>query len=247
MQKPYLLLLPLISLWPNSSSQSVARLEILCTDHAGFVVTDPLGRRTGDDWRYGKSFENRTQFREDPGAAYHLETMGDGAPDYMQYEKGISSTADDGVYRIQFIGNKLGTFDFYVSVNPHLTKMPIHKAYFSKKRIPIDKDSTVSFVFSYHLDRNAPVNLSKIVSIQSLAHDLRIMRKLNWILDTSLADKYEALIDTCARQIQHRNVIDARSTLSRILQNITADSSHALTNDACTSLRPDVQQLLHEL
>jgi len=247
MHKMYLFLLSIISVCAHSFSQPVARMEILCTDQADFVVTDPLGRRTGDDPRYGKSFQNRTQYRDDRGAAFHNETVGDGAPDYMQFEKGLFSTTDDGDYRIQFIGERLGTFDFYVSVGPHLTKMPIHKARFSRDRIPIDKDSSVTFLFSYHLDRNAPVSLSKIVSIQSLGQDLRIMRKLKWISEASSADKYKAFIDTCAAQIRDKNLIDARSTLARILQNIAADSAHALSSDACKSLRPDVQQLLNQL
>ena len=151
------------------------------------------------------------------------------------------------MYTVRIIADTLQVAWSTVEAFPNRVGIRAQEVRYDVPKIPIDKDSCVVYLFTYHSAAGSTVGLVKIVTPTSLIQDIAAMRKLSWITEQATQDKYVGLINTYAGQMEQNNYAGAKTTLTNILSNISADSSHTLTADACNSLRPDIQQLLTQL
>jgi hypothetical protein len=211
-----------------------------------FIVTDPVGRKSGIDRRFSKPTEQAVWLQQIPNAVVDYENSNEGGPSIVVLESSLVTPKADGTYAIEMIGNTTEGSYLTVYVLPQVKGAQIQHPYFHISKIPIDTDSSVTYLFTYHGVIGTPVSLVKVVSARSLIQDVAAMSKLDWIKNQQTANKYLECIDTYRTQLQQLNFNEARTALSTIIQNIGADSARTLTRDACKSLRSDVELLLQQ-
>jgi hypothetical protein len=221
-------------------------------DHlVNYVVTDPAGRMTGIDPRGAARRENWKRYEEIPESNYGFMSVGDLDPNASvdvssEFVCLFESPEGDGTYTFQFFGNKLGKFDLYVTAGGYDTTH-IQDVRFDLKNIPIDRDSVITYRFTYHGRPGSDVSFVKVVSANSLLQDVSAMRKLGWITDQPTADKYLSYFSTAKTQLEQNNTTGARTTLQSVLRDVDVDSSSMLTSKAYALLRDDTEYLLDQL
>jgi adhesin HecA-like repeat protein len=230
-------------------AQNNVYIQINSSDGVHFIVTDPLGRRTGADPRgIPRDTTYRVTFiNEIPGAGYAFSGAGSlnaGDEDTETHEFMLSDTLPQTMknYSLLIIGTR--TCDYWVDLMMTLSqgtqvRTEVHGV--------IQKDSAVLSGFTINDTPGSTTAISRVVNVASVLNDISIMQQLNLVVDQSTADKYTGLINTYASQIQQNNFNAARVTLTSMFQNIVADSSRGLTADGCSALRTDVEQLLNQL
>lgn len=226
------------------SSQTKNFLNI--TTDVNVVITDPSGKKTGIDSRFAKPYGQWTWMREIPNSAIGFEGDDEVQSSMVHFEAYVPSPQGDGTFKIELIGDE--TWVTYLSVSMY-TPTPVRDVQEVERiirKIPIEKDSSTVYLFTYHSALGAPVSLVKVVSARSLIQDVAAMRKLGWISSQVTANKYSDLIATYSSQMQQSDFAGARASLNLIMHNIASDSSISLTADACKSLRPDVESLFQQ-
>lgn len=103
-------------------AQQTAHLSISTSLEVDFLVTDPLGRRTGRDPRVGDGLT----LKEIPRSSYSTESVGDTPIDYepqdrdnyhlFAYRVGMPGTI--GTYVIDVIGIESAVFRIAISIHP---------------------------------------------------------------------------------------------------------------------------------
>ncbi|MBF8296141.1 MAG: Alpha beta-propellor repeat-containing integrin, partial [Bacteroidetes bacterium] len=237
--------------WVSLSLTQEVAMQINSTQTVNFLVIDSLGRRTGVDPRGSISGRDWKSFTGIPNSNYASVSVGSlDTTDVVQVSREFvyhfTSPMQDGDYKICVIGNTLGTFDLSVDADAY-DRDHLQDAHFAVSAAPIDKDSMVTYLFTYHGSKGTSVRLAKAVSPNSAIQDIGAMHKLNWLSTQSAADKYVDLFRSFAGQFQENNFGAAQATLLSVLANLKADSGTALSADAYKSLRSDAEQLLSEL
>ncbi|MGD1045530.1 MAG: hypothetical protein ABR936_09420 [Bacteroidota bacterium] len=225
------------------------------------IITDPFGRKTGVDSRYSLPYAQWKWLGEIPNATIDLNGIGDGNPDYIHFDA-FSQTPDcDGIYKIELIGDydstnfmrgafmrdNLRTAWLSISLFPWKKDQQVQVVHYNLKKIPIDRDSVVIYLFTYHSTPGGKVSLEKVVSSRSLIQDVSAMSKLGWIQSQSTSQDYIQLYNTVGSQISTNNISGARATLNTILNKLQSDSASAISGDACKLLSADTRQLLAQL
>ncbi|MCX6143817.1 MAG: hypothetical protein NTZ35_11410, partial [Ignavibacteriales bacterium] len=229
------------------SANSQSRVHLYVSSSAEYIVTDPVGRHTGIDPRYSRPSEQWTWLEQIPNATIGYNTSNEEGPSSIDFEILFNSPEGDGVYTIVLIADRLTISGLVANITSIDNPLQLQHPYFQVDGIPIEKDSAVTYLFTYHGAPGAPVSLVKVVSASSLVRDVAAMLKLNWITTQPIADKYVTLINSYSTQLQQNNYTGARGSLISILQSLTSDSLTNLTADACKSLRRDVEYLIAQL
>ena len=237
--------------WVSLSLTQEVAMQINSTQTVNFLVIDSLGRRTGVDPRGSISGRDWKSFTEIPNSNYASVSVGSlDTTDVVQVSREFiyhfTSPTQDGGYKICVIGNTLGTFDLSVDADAY-DRVHLQGARFAVSVAPIDKDSMVTYLFTYHGPKGTRVSLAKAVSANSAIQDIGAMRKLNWLSTQSAAGKYVDLFRSYAGQFQLNDFGAAQATLLGVLANLRADSGTALSVDAYKSLHSDTEQLLAEV
>jgi hypothetical protein len=238
----FILVLPTILF--SAFSQTIVHLTI-DTD-VNCIVADSSGRKTGVDSRYSKPYSQWIWMRQIPNSTIGYNTSNEGGPSLLEFEALLNSPSQDGWFTIQLIGHALRVAVLLIDVTTQHDAINAQEPRYEIEAIPIDKDSTVTYVFTYHSAPGSLTTLVKAVSPNSLLRDILAMRKLHWITSQSTADKYATLIERYSNQSKLSNLSDARSTLATIIQNISSDSSNTMTLAACKWFRPDIECLLKQ-
>lgn len=228
------------------STFAQGRLYMQIASDIQFLVTDPLGRQTGVDTRYSKPIKQWKRFEQIPNATFGDENSNEGGPSVVLFESFLQLPESEGTYTIELIGDSSRVAFLTAYVLPWDTAAHLQHPYFHVKKIPIDKDSSVTYHFTYHAAQGRPVGFAKAVSASSLARDISSMRGLNWIKSTLTSGKYLSFINTFRKHVARNNLAAARRTLLQLSQNVASDSASALTADACQLLRADVDMLLRQ-
>jgi hypothetical protein len=243
---PRIVSLNLILVMTTLSVLSQTKNFLNITTDVNAVITDPSGKKTGMDSRFSKPYSQWTWMREIPNSAIGFETDDEVQSSSVHFEAYVPSPQGDGTFRIELIGDKTWVTYLSVSMRPPRNVSGVQKAMRNVLKIPIEEDSSIVYLFTYHSALGSPISLVKVVSARSLIQDLAAMRKLGWISSQVIANKYSSLIVTYSSQMQQSDYAGARASLTDIIHNIASDSSISLTADACKSLRPDVESLLQQ-
>jgi hypothetical protein len=236
----------------SANSQNVGSMQINSSESIHFIVTDPLGRRTGADPRgevtdtvYGVSF-----IHEIPSANYSFSGVdklegGPAGPESHEFNFNPQSPQEDGLYRLQAIGVRLSQYliDSYVLQDTGGG----YRTWDFRVSGVIDKDSVITYRFSYYGGPGKDLTFVKSVGPSSLLQDVAAMRKLNWIANQPAADRYSELFRSYASQFKENNIKAAQSTLESVLASLKANQGITLTTDAYNSLSSDTKQLITEL
>jgi hypothetical protein len=247
----HLIPLALLQMLPAASKTQEVVMQVDADHLVNYVVTDPAGRMTGIDPRSAARRENWKRFQEIPQSNYGFMSVGDLDPNASvevsaEFVCHFASPESDGTYTFEFFGNKLGKFNLYVTAGGYDTTH-IQNVRFDLKNIPIDKDSVITYRFSYHGRPGSDVSFVKVVSANSLLQDVSAMHKLGWIRDQSTADKYLGYFSTAKTQLEQNNTAGARTTLQSVLHDVDVDSSSTLTSEAYALLRYNTEYLLNQL
>ena len=245
----------LLTFFSNSVlSQNSGYFDISTTVDVQFIVTDPMGRRTGEDPRGVSNPMQGIEINEISGANYSTSSVGDSPlPDYeslksdfsFEFNYIINVPQNDGVYTIQTIGTTSSDYnmDIHVKSDPKSTlqsfDINIHGV--------TDVNKVATYRFTYHGMPGGEIKFEKVVTGNTLLEDISAMRKVNWISTQEVTDKYTGFFTAFNTQIQQNNFSGARTTLNTVIQNLVADSTAAITSDAYKSLRLDTDQLLAQL
>lgn len=249
--RDFLILILFLQLLPSLGRTQEVVMQFDASEAVNFIVTDPKGRRTGVDPRYKAKPDDWLWLEEIPKANYAFMSVGNLDPNgpvevFMEFVYHFNSPEGDGVYTVQVIGNNLSTFELFVDASGR-DRAKTQDAMFETRNIPIDKDSVITYLFTYHGAPGSPVSLVKVVSASSLLQDVAAMRKLNWITSQATVDKYVSLYTAYGTQFAEKDFDGAHVTLSTVITNLRADSAIWVTADAYKSLRADADQLLNEL
>ena len=245
----FLLLFP--SVVVRVESQTRISLQIDASNVVDYVVTDPAGRQSGIDPRVIDQSGQPVQLNNIPNSGYSYMSVGNSALNgnwsvSSEFTAGFLSPQGEGVYRIDLIGDTLAAFNIYLTLASYDTTLA-QDAQFSTFKVPIDKDSVVTYLFTYHEAPGSAVSFTKVVSATSLIQDVTVMRKLGWIKDQETANKYLDYFNSAKSQLQSNNLSGARATLQTVLSNAIADSVNNLTHDAYALLSSDTDNLLSQL
>jgi hypothetical protein len=245
----------LLTFFSNSVlSQNSGYFDISTTIDVQFIVTDPMGRRTGEDPRGVSNPMQGIEINEIPGANYSTSSVGDSPlPDYepiksdfsFEFNHMISAPQNDGVYTIQTIGIASSDYNLDIHVKPR--KKSIIQSFDMDIHGVTDVNKVTTYRFTYHGTPGGEIKFEKVVTGTTLLEDVSAMEKVNWITTQSVADKYTGIITTYNAQMQQNNFSGARTTLNTVIQNLIADSTAAITSAAYKSLRSDTDQLLAQL
>lgn len=249
-------------------SQQLVHTQITSTDNAHFIVTDPLGRKTGRDPRGASKRYEGIAMREIPEANYSFESVGD-IPDsgevpnavyYHEFAYSFESPQRDGIYLIQVIGIELGQFDLYVSIIPSDISSR-QECRFVIEQALIDQDSVISYQLLYNGAPGSPMTFKKIVTSNTLRQDLSAGYKLNLLGDEKLFEDLGKDIDKFEKELFQRDSIKARDKLEEFEKKIDKEHEETIkheqrgqkekqrfmTEDAYRILKEDVQLLLATL
>jgi hypothetical protein len=219
----------------NLESQTRIDLQIDASVAVDYIVTNPAGKQSGIDARVVDKSGEPVLLHEIPNAGYGYMSVGKSDPkdetsESTEFNAGFLSPQGDGVYQIDLIGNKLASFNIYLTLSSHDTTRA-QDAQFSILDAPIDKDSVVTYLFTYHEAPGSPVSFTKVVSVTSLIQDVTVMRKFGWIKNQAAADKYVNYFCSIKLQASANNFNGARA----ILQTVLSDAKNDRTRKKLTS------------
>jgi hypothetical protein len=243
----------LISVLTVAFPQGTGFFNFSTTVEAHFIVTDPLGRRTGRDPIGAAKPRVGKPIKEIPGAHYSTFSVGDNQNDYQplksdlqyEFEYKFRTPENDGIYTIQTTGIESGIYSMYIDVVPEHGST-VQTFHFELRGVT-DVNKITIYRFTYHGMSGGEITFEKMVTGTTLLDDISAMRKVNWIASQLVSDKYAGLFTTYNTQMQQNDFGGARATLNSVIQNLVVDSSGAITIDAYNSLRSDTDQLLNQL
>jgi len=229
---------------PSALSQKTVYMDV--GTEAYLIVTDPAGKKTGIDSRFPQRTVPWTIMEEIPNSTIGFEADDEYATPFTHFEGRLNSPQGDGVFLIDLIGNSTQVTSLTIAMYSPQKDPGVQRAKFILKNIPIEKDSVVRYLFTYHSPIGSSIELRKLISPGSLLRDISAMSKIGWIKKKSAFDEYSGLISSCGAQAYQGNLDGAREALVNILHSISADSSKTLSSQACKSLRADVDSLMKQ-
>ena len=241
----------ILQMLPVASKTQEVDMQVDADHIVNYVTIDPAGRKTGIDPRGAIARKDWKRYQDIPRSNYAFMSVGDldsnaSVDVSSEFVCHFTSPEGDGTYTFEFFGNRLGKFNLYVTAGGYDTTR-IQNVRFDLKNIPIDKDSLITFRFTYHGQPGGDASFVKVVSSNSLLHDISAMRKLDWITAQSVAESYSRLFVLYASQLEENNIKAAQSTLESVLTILKADKGTTVTTNAYSSLSLDTKQLITEL
>jgi len=245
----------------QSFSQNNGWLDISSNTTVQFIVTDPSGKRTGEDPRGVSNPYQGLRLREIPGASYATNSVGDNptagftpTPEDFGFEFGdpISTPSSNGVYAIEAIGTEAGKYSLFVEVTP---KRGSNLQSFSQEIDGLtDKDQVTNYNFSYNGTPGAPVKFEKLVTQQLLHQDLDNSLKLNLLGNTAFYNSLSGMLTQFDQSLAAHDSVAARIILQNYSQQINAiprsndtTASQFVLQNADTVIQNDLHSFLQIL
>ena len=232
-----------------------------------YVITDPLGRRTGCDPRGAADRLLGRYIEEIPGANYSVNAIGDAPVDNQPLESDIShefvytirSPENDGNYAIECIGINTGRYGLSTLFSPH---EEAHMKSFDTTLVGlIDQDSVVTYRFEFRGSAGVFVPPVKQVSFSVLRNDIRIAFTLDLLGDEHLRDKLLSGVDKCEKRLgkKKEDSADVRRDLEKLADDLSKERQETakheerkqkekrfISKDAFEILTQDVALLLKQ-
>lgn len=245
----------------QSYSQNTGGLDITSNSTVQFIVTDPLGRRTGEDPRGVDNPYQGKRLEEIPNGNYSTDSNGDNpsadsasqSVDFgFEFGVGISSPENDGVYTIETIGTELGKYSLEIIVTPE------NESTLQRFRQDIegltDKDQVTRYRFSYNGAVGAPVKFEKLVTQRLLRKDLDNSFKLKLLGNNAFYKILSETINRFHESLSAHDTATAHITLQNYWHLISAvprgndtTASQFVLADAYTILQTDLNAFLKKL
>ena len=240
-------------------SQSDGSINISSSIVAQFIVTDPLGRRTGVDPRGGSNPLGGVRIKQIPGASYATETPGDDPNDttgiipdddvLFVFVYFIKASENDGVYKIETIGTEKGIYTINIRVVPFPGS--IIQPYSVRVSGIIDSMQSNVYEIDYHSARGTPIGFRKLVSNGTLRQDILVSFAENWLGDRSFYEDLNQRLDLFESLLSQRDSDRARNVLQGLQIKLDAASQQSsgtsfITHDAYQILSGDVATLLNQ-
>jgi hypothetical protein len=147
---------------PCALSQKTIHMDV-ATDVL-LVVTDPAGKKTGIDSRFSRPYSEWIELKEIPHSVIGFETDDETLPSFTHFEGVVNSPMGDGDFTIEIIGQRTGVTWLSVIMFPSQKDSGTQEADIEIHNIPVEKDSVVSYRFTYHSPIGSPASLIKVVS-----------------------------------------------------------------------------------
>jgi len=252
----------------ESFSQDRGFLHVSTGVQVQFIVTDPSGRRTGEDPRGMPNPMQGKAFREIPGASYSVGSVGD-SPEkeykpsredlQFDFQCRFITPDNDGAYTIQTIGIELGVYSLFVDISPR--RGSNLKPFRKRMKDLTDIGQVTEYKFTYSSTYPTPANLAKVVALQTLRQDLDNSYKLKLLGEKELHKDLSHRLDKLEKYLSDKDSSKARHELEKFGEKIedVRDQTikteqkkqkplkHFITADAYQILQEDVSALLKQL
>jgi len=233
-----------------------------------FIVTNPSGRRTGEDPRGMPNPMQGKALREIPGASYSISSVGDSPQkEYepsrqdlqFEFQYRFITPDNDGTYTIQTIGIELGVYSLFVHISPR--RGSNIKTFRKQIKGLTDIDQVTEYKFTYRSTYPTLASLEKVVALQTFRQELDNSYKLKLLGDRELhkdlshrLDKLERyLADKDSSKAHHElekfgeKIEDVRNQTIKTEQKKQKPPKHFITADAYKILQEDANALLKQL
>jgi hypothetical protein len=262
MRNILVLFIAMILLSLKSFSQNTGWLNISAGVRVQFIVTDPLGRRTGEDPRGVSNPMQGRKFNEIPGANYSTSSVGDSpledyepSPEDLQFEFGykIKSPENDGTYSIETIGTELGIYSLSIDVWPR--RGSTLQSFRQQIKGLTDKNHVTTFRFSYGGVVGTPITFEKTVVQQTLRQDLDNSFKLKLLGEQGFYKELSNSLDSYEKHLSKKDTLKAVKEVEKFQDRITGEYNKGtkpndkrfITADAWKILYDDAQYLVAHL
>jgi hypothetical protein len=239
-------------------AQSTGVLWVTSDITVQFIVTDPLGRRTGNDPRGSNNPWIGVPLDEIPNANYGNSGLGDSPVDttsevsdnWHEFDDQIQSPEGDGIYKIDCIGLELTKFLLGIHLASNdTTQMQEFTTQFTGL---IDSNEVVSYQIDYHGQPGSSITFQKVVTQQVLHQDLDNSFKLGLVGNSAFYTILSDSLNQFDQSLAAKDSIAARSTLQNFLNQITqaprdSAGTNFVTSDAFNILQSDVNTFLQQL
>ncbi|MEW6410153.1 MAG: hypothetical protein AB1488_08620 [Nitrospirota bacterium] len=217
-------------------------IGIHTSGHVHFIVTDPQGRRTGYNPILDKGFD------EDPEASYSDISHGDDEtgrpPEETSVEFGTNpGYALDGIYKIQVIGMKLGTYSLSVSLEQ---RDPHSRELISLEGVS-DYGSTSSFEITFNNTPGQPLGVIRTATINSTKIDVETSYRVGWITNKGIMQSLLAKLDAAEQSIARGQKKTAANQLNAFINEVKAQSTVHIKPECSEMLIEDAEYILGHL
>lgn len=241
----------------GAQAQQTAHLSISTSLEVDFLVTDPLGRRTGRDPRVGDGLT----LKEIPRSSYSTESVGDTPIDYepqdgdnyqlFAYRVGMPGTI--GTYVIDVIGIESAVFRIAVSIHP--TRGSLIKPFLFNGRGIIEKDGVLRYTLWYTGVADEPIRFEKMVLPATLRQDLGNSYKLKLLGEQGFYKELSNSLDSYEKHLSKKDTLKAVKEVEKFQDRITGEYNERperndkrfITTDAWKILYDDAQYLIAHL
>jgi hypothetical protein len=190
----------LICAMENGGAQSERHFQINSSENVQFIVTDPVGRRTGADPRgvHADTLYKVTFLSDIPEASHvytenaSLNPNAPKPPESHEFMDNPHPSPPGTLYTVEVVGVELS--DYWLDVYARRATPSNWKRWTFQERDAIEKDTVVTYQFFLSDANTSESTFVKLVTAGSLFRDIPAMRKLNWITNQHTADKYVDLV-----------------------------------------------------
>ncbi len=257
MRLPIALVVHTIFLIHMAYPQHSGSIDIASKNVVQFIVTDPLGRRTGADPRGAPNPLSGVHIAEIPGASYATVTPGDSPNDssgitndedlMFEFDYQIKAPEDDGVYQFEAIGTKQGIYTMYIRVVAH--SRSVLQSIDTVVDGIIDSLQSNFYELDYHGIPGTPIHFRKIVSGSTLRQDVDVGYAKGWLGNRSLCDDLNNRLVSFKTCIANFDSSNARRVLVGLQAEIDQAGHHPsgakfIAADEYQVLSSDVRVLL---
>jgi hypothetical protein len=252
------LLLLLCGLLLTTHAQEETVLRIMATDAVHFVVTDPVGRKTGCDLR---GAQRPPIVNGIPHSNYSFETIGDIPPPGDSASAGVSllfefgplTAENEGTYDLQLFGRRLSKYE--ISSFLETTGKGGVAVKESAATGVIGVGQTVLYAFMLDAPFVRPIPLTKAVNTSILRQDLDNCYELKLLGNRSFHKELSNILDSYKKHLSKKETLKAVKELEEFHDRITkeykegtkARDKRFVTADALHILSYDVKYLIDQL
>jgi len=242
----------------TTHAQEETVLRITATDAVHFVVTDPVGRKTGCDPR---GAQRPSIVNGIPHSNYSFETIGDIPPPgdsasadvSLLFEFGPLSAENRGTYSLQLIGRRLGTYEMLSFLESGGNNGVTVKE--STATGVIGVGQTVSYTFMLVAPFNQPIAFTKAVNTITIRQDLDNSFKLKLLGEQGFYKDLSNSLDSYEKHLSKKDTLKAVKEVEKFQDRITGEYNKGtkpndkrfITADAWKILYDDAQYLVAHL
>ena len=201
--------------------------------HAGLIVEDELGRKTG------RAPLSKTTFREIPNSQYGDEGGLKNLTNIFSVEEAL-----EGIYSIKVIGWKIDSYKIFIRAVRGTNRANRNgKSYCFKGISSYGIES--NYQLNYHTDPDSEIVAEKVVnSCSDIRQDLDLCYKIGWITNKGIYNSLSKKIDNAEKQADKGKSKTAINNLNAFINEVEAQRDKHITEDAAVILVEDAEALI---